>query len=87
MDVRDWTWTHVLLATLGYWLVLFAVWRIRTARPSQRARARSSAPSESFQGTQRGEHFVVYRAHTNITGVAAVVLGPPMLLAVLCALT
>jgi hypothetical protein len=86
MDIRDWSWTQVFLATLGYWLVLIAVWWTRTARPSRQARARSMAPSERLPGDQPGEHFEIYRGRTNVTAVATVVLGPPILLAALRAL-
>lgn len=79
MDLRSWTWGQVALTIIGYWSLAIAVWWIHTTRPSQQARARAAARTETFPGSPPGEVIMVVSATTNPARLVTALVGPPLL--------
>jgi hypothetical protein len=79
----SWNWKQIALATAAYWIVVVAGWWFYTTRPSQQARARASAKSESLAGSKPGEEIVVISHTVNITTPLSILVGPPQHLVVL----
>ena len=82
MSFHSWTWIHLALAIAGYWIVVIAAWRFYATRPAHQARAREEAITQRIPGSRPGEETVVLSGTVNLTGVLAVLLGPPVLLVV-----
>jgi hypothetical protein len=78
-----WTWGHILIVAVIYWVVL-AVGRLSyISRPAVQVRARARDFKSQSIDTETGDMIVSYEHSINIARLAAIVLGPPALLVIL----
>lgn len=81
--IHSWTWSRLALAIIGYWVLVLAAWWFYTTRPSQQARARAAAATQTLPGSRPDEQILVLSSTINITGLLAALVVPPLLLVLL----
>ena len=80
MEIGTLTWAHVLGAAALYWAILIPAWLFHTTRPSTQARARERAVTRTEIDPATGEMLMTLQHPINVGRVAAILLGPPLLL-------
>ena len=82
MTLEAWAWYQLLLVIAVYWALLLGRWWFYTTRPSTQARARARGLRHVETDPETGEVLLGFEATANLLPIAAVLLGPPVLLIV-----